>query len=180
MSTSRRRCTALLCGTVLLANACRDGTDFAGALCPTVQRWSDDSVTAVNLFQEDSPALDGPVARRARYLKAFADLHRVVNRFDAALGDLPYPEAADAELRARLRDAAVRVKAEYDDDLAEARGLPDEAYAGVQVNDGHLFTGNEKAKAIVFDAVGSIWRDFGLVDENCGRHDPVTVDDRPG
>jgi hypothetical protein len=176
----RRSLAAGLLVTLLAAAGCGDRPDFAGALCPTVQRWSDDSVTAVNLFQEDSPSLAGPSARRARYLKAFADLHRVVNRFDAALGDLPYPANGGAEMRARLQDAAARAKGEYDDDLTDARSLPDAAFASVQVNDGHLFTGNEKAKAIVFDAVGSIWRDFGVVDENCGRHDPVTVDDRPG
>jgi hypothetical protein len=72
------------------------------------------------------------------------------------------------------------VHSEYADDRKQATELPDSAFAKISVNDGHLFTGNEKAKAIVFETVGELWQDFHIVDENCGRHPPVTVDLDPG
>ena len=69
---------------------------------------------------------------------------------------------------------------EYDFDVDEAEGLPLDAYDQQQVSGGSLFTGVEKAKAIVFRALGRIWIERGLVDENCGRRPPVSINLGPG
>lgn len=172
--------TSWLAASCLLSACGGQGRTFAGEVCGATQRWADDSVTAVNLFQEASPHLDGPTERRARYRRAFAELFRVVNRFEDRVEDLPSPPAHRAEVADRLHAAVAKVRAEYADDLAEADALPDRAFLQVQITDGHLFTGTEKAKALVFDTIGSLWRDFDLVEPTCGRHEPVTVDDVAG
>jgi hypothetical protein len=155
-------------------------TSFAAAACPAVMRWADDSVTAVNEFQEKSPALADAAARRALYEAAFTRLDGLAAALDASVATLPYPTDNGAEIRQRLEPMVARVHSEYADDLKQAQGLADDSFAKISVNNGHLVAGNEKAKAIVFETVGKLWEDFKVVDENCGRHPPVTVDLEPG
>ncbi len=167
-----------------VVNGCSSGgskaTSFAAAACPVVMRWADDSVTAVNEFQEKSPTFADAAARRAAYEATFARLDGVVAALAADVASLPYPADNGAEIRRRLDTMVTRVRGEYADDLKQAQGLTDDSYANISVNNGHLVTGNEKAKAIVFETVGKLWQDFKVVDENCGRHPPVTVDLDPG
>jgi len=172
-----------LAGVTLVAGCSSGGakaSTFAAAACPVVMRWADDSVTAVNEFQEQSPTLPDAASRRAAYEAAFARLDALADALGEGVAALPYPTANGAELRGRLETMLARVHAEYADDLTQAQGLSDASYAKISVNDGHLVGGNEKAKAIVFETVGKLWEDFKVVDENCGRHPPVTVDLGPG
>jgi hypothetical protein len=155
-------------------------TAFAAASCPVVMHWADDSVTAVNMFQEQSPQLPDATARRGAYLAAFSRLDEEVTSLSERVAALPYPSDKGDEIRERLDTMIRRVRAEYADDRQQAEALPDAAFTKISVNDGHLVTGNEKAKAIVFETVGKLWQDFHIVDENCGRHPPVTVDLDPG
>jgi hypothetical protein len=179
-----RRRSAAIVGVALVVASCSSGgskaASFADALCPAVMRWADDAVTTVNEFQEASPQLADPGARRAAYVAAFGRLDDVADALAGRLAALPYPSDHSAEIRGRLDTAVARVHGEYADDADQAKGLPDSAFAAISVNDGHLVGGNEKAKAIVFETVGEIWQDFHVVDENCGRHPPVTVDLDPG
>jgi hypothetical protein len=169
---------------VAVVTGCSSGgskaTSFAGAACPVVMHWADDSVTAVNEFQEKSPTLADAAARRALYEATFLRLDAVVGALGDNVASLPYPSDHGTEIRQRLDTMVARVRSEYADDLKQAQGLPDSSYANVSVNNGHLVAGNEKAKAIVFNTVGKLWQDFKIVDENCGRHPPVTVDLDPG
>lgn len=169
---------------VVVVNGCSSGgakaTSFAAAACPVVMRWADDSVAAVNEFQEQSPKLTDAAARRASYEATFGRLDGIATALGASVASLPYPTDNGTEIRQRLDTMITRVRSEYADDLKQAQGLPDTAFAKISVNDGHLVGGNEKAKAIVFETVGKLWEDFKVVDENCGRHPPVTVDLKPG
>jgi hypothetical protein len=178
-----RRGLVVFTGLAVVAGCSSGGskaTAFASASCPVVMQWADESVTAVNVFQEQSPQLTDAAARRAAYLDAFTRLDVLVTSLSERVGALPYPRDNGAEIRTRLETMITRVRAEYADDRQQAEALPDTAYAKISVNDGHLVTGNEKAKAIVFETVGKLWQDFKIVDENCGRHPPVTVDLDPG
>lgn len=178
----RDRRVALVFGLVTLA-ACSSSskaTSFRDAACPAVMRWADDAVTAVNEFQEKSPTLADATARRAAYEATFVTLDGIVARLGQAFDGLPYPPKDGPALESLLNGAVARARAEYADDLAQAKTLDLDSFAKVSVNNGHLVTGNEKAKAIIFDAVGEIWDRYKLVDENCGRHPPVTVDTAPG
>jgi hypothetical protein len=150
-------------------------TQFAKSFCPKVMAWSDGSVFAVNAFQDASSAMSDPAQRKARYLQAFDDLQTNADEFEAALAKIDFGAAHGAEIERRMADAIGRIRAEYTADQAEADGLDATSYMKVSVNNGHLVTGNEKAKAIVFTTVGSLWEDFDVVDENCGRHPPVTM-----
>jgi hypothetical protein len=169
---------------VVVVSGCSSGgskaASFATAACPVVMHWADDSVTAVNEFQEQSPKLADAAARRALYLATFARLDDIAVALGASVASLPFPADNGAEIRQRLATMVTRVRSEYADDLQQAQGLADDSFAKVSVNNGHLVTGNEKAKAIVFETVGKLWEDFKVVDENCGRHPPVTVDLDPG
>jgi hypothetical protein len=169
---------------VVIVSGCSSGsskaTSFAGVACPVVMRWADDSVTAVNEFQEKSPTLADAAARRALYEGTFTRLDGIAQALGDSVASLPYPTDNGAEIRQRLETMVTRVRSEYADDLKQAQSLGDESFAKISVNNGHLVTGNEKAKAIVFDTVGKLWQDFNVVDENCGRHPPVTVDLDPG
>ena len=171
---------AIVTVSAIALGACSSGPgaggSFAEAACPAVMQWADDSVTAVNEFQEQSPKLPDAAARRTSYEATFTRLDAVAASLATEVDALPYPKANREEIHQRLGGAVARVRSEYADDLRQAQGLPDAAFAAVSVNDGRLFTGNEKAKAIVFDTVGKIWQDFHVVDDNCGRHPPVTVD----
>ncbi|MDQ1426480.1 MAG: hypothetical protein QOD72_3978 [Acidimicrobiaceae bacterium] len=155
-------------------------TSFAAATCPVVMGWADDSTTAVNEFEEQSPALADAGARRALYEATFARLDAAAAALADRAASLPYPNKNGSEIRQRLDTMVTRVRSEYADDLKQAQGLADDSYVNISVNNGLLFTGNEKAKAIVFETVGKLWEDFKIVDENCGRHPPVTVDLKPG
>jgi hypothetical protein len=140
-----------------------------------VMAWSDGSVFKVNAFQDASGSITDPSQRKARYLTAFDDLQANADAFEAALAKVDFGAEHGAEIERRMADAISRIRAEYTADRTEAEGLDDSSYMKVSVNNGHLVTGNEKAKAIVFTAVGSLWEDFDMVDENCGRHPPVTM-----
>ena len=178
---------SLAVAIVLTLAACGDdgpakGADtvFAKSFCPKVMAWSDGSVLKVNAFQDASDSMTDPAQRKARYLKAFDDLQANADAFQAALAKVDYSGAHGVEAKRRMADAITRIRAEYADDRAEAAGFDDSSYQHVSVNNGHLVTGNEKAKAIVFSTVGSLWEDFRIVDENCGRHPPVTMISPPG
>jgi hypothetical protein len=182
--TSRRlaRHGVLALTVALTLAACGDDgpakgadTPFAKSFCPKVMAWSDGSVFKVNAFQEASGGITDPAQRKARYLQAFDDLQANADAFEAALAKVDYSGEHGAEIQRRMADAISRIRAEYTDDRKEAEGFADSAFVKVSVNNGHLVTGNEKAKAIVFTTVGSLWEDFDIVDENCGRHPPVTM-----
>jgi hypothetical protein len=135
------------------------------SLCPTVQAWSDAVVQEVKDFRLASRGLD-PAARRARYLETFAGLERLGGRLAAALDELDLADAVARRLDAALEDVAATVTA----GAAEAAALPDDAYELVAVGDGSLVTGVEKAKAVVFAALGELAEDESTgVPRGCGR-----------
>jgi hypothetical protein len=150
-------------------------TEFAKSFCPKVMAWSDGSVFKVNAFQDASDSITDPAQRKARYLQAFDDLQTNADAFQAALAKVDYSGEHATEIQRRMAEAISRIRSEYADDRKEAEGFDDTSYRNVGVNNGHLVTGNEKAKAIVFSTVGSLWEDFDIVDQNCGRHPPVTM-----
>jgi hypothetical protein len=185
-STSRRvvrgGAVTLVVALALTLAACgSDGpakgaeTSFAKSFCPKVMAWSDGSVFKVNAFQDASDSITDPAQRKARYLQAFDDLQANADAFQAALAKVDYSGEHATEIQRRMADAISRIRAEYADDRKEAEGFDATSYRNVGVNNGHLVTGNEKAKAIVFSTVGSLWEDFDIVDQNCGRHPPVTM-----
>ena len=176
---------ALLVGAALGAAtvSCSDdrtpsGT-FAERLCPGVTEWADASVHTVNVFQEGSPALEPP-GRKAAYLVAFDELQAHLAEWEQALHETTFDVLDGDDVRDELLEAAARARDEYDGDIVEAEELPLDAYDQIQVSEGSLFTGLEKAKAIIFGAVGAVWRERGLVDENCGRRPPVSINLGPG
>jgi hypothetical protein len=179
----RSRVVSVVLAAAVVGGCSSGGTkasSFAAAACPIVMHWADDTVTAVNEFQEKSPTLADAGARRALYEATFTRLDAITGALADSVAALPYPSDNGAEIRKRLDTMITRVRSEYADDLKQAQGLADDSFAKISVNNGHLVTGNEKAKAIVFDTVGKLWQDFNIVDDNCGRHPPVTVDLEPG
>ena len=152
---------------------------FAERLCPSVVEWANSSVKTANVFQEGSPGLS-PEARKASYVAAFGLLEDHLATWEQSLDDLTYDVLDGEEVHEELLAAVALVRDEYDFDVDEAEGLPLDAYDQQQVSGGSLFTGVEKAKAIVFRALGRIWIERGLVDENCGRRPPVSINLGPG
>ena len=152
---------------------------FAERLCPGVIDWADSSVRTVNVFQEGSPGLS-PEARKAQYVATFGILEDHLATWAQEIDDLTYDVLDGEEVHEELLAAVESVRDEYEFDVEEAEGLPLDAYDQQQVSGGSLFTGVEKAKAIVYRALGRIWIERGLVDENCGRRPPITVNVGPG
>jgi hypothetical protein len=159
--------------TVAVLGACGDddGSDDAAApdqqveLCQVVQAWSDSTVDQVDAFREDSPGLDA-AARRARYEEAFADVVDRQDEFVAHLDELDLPPP----IADRLDRALADVTATYDDGVAEAAALPDDAYSVLAVREGSLVGSVEKAKAIVFQALSELADDpANGIARGCGR-----------
>jgi hypothetical protein len=179
----RSRVVAVVLAAAVVSGCSSSGpkaTSFAVAACPVVMHWADDSTTAVNEFEEQSPTMADAAARRASYEATFTRLDVLAVALGDSVAALPYPSDNGAEIRQRLDTMVARVRSEYADDLQQAQGLADDSYTNISVNNGLLFNGTEKARAIVFATVGKLWQDFHVVDENCGRHPPVTVDLDPG
>jgi hypothetical protein len=141
------------------------GPASAAALCPTVQAWSDASVDAVNAFRIASRGLD-PAQRRARYAQAFDEQVALETRLTDALDGLALP----TDVRARIDTALGAVAATIEDNASQAAALPDTAYRFVAVSEGKLVTGTEKAKAIMFAALGELAQEPATgVPRGCGR-----------
>ncbi len=150
-----------------------DRSTFTSALCASVADWMTDLVASTNAFSDASPQLSA-ASRRDRYLAAFDDLTRVTDALRVQLGQLPSEGAAPADVdavRAALVAAVDEVKAQIADNRAQAAGLADAAYALQAVNDGHLFTGSEKALSTVFKSLNEQGRAHALpdLDGTCGR-----------
>lgn len=173
--SGRASATRLAAVAVLALSACSPDHALADRLCPVVRDWSAATVKAVNQFQDESLELTDPGERRAAYLQAFERIDVLGARFENQLDTMSYPRRQGREIERRMLDAARAARAEQQENAAVARQLPDSAFDAVQVADGRLFSGNEKARAVVYAAVGSLWRDFDVVDENCGRPPPPTV-----
>jgi hypothetical protein len=171
---SRLRAAAGLVGvviTVVALAACGDDDDGDGdaaapeELCLVVQAWSDSTVDQVDAFREDSPGLD-PDARRARYEEAFVDVADRQDEFVEHLDELDLPQP----IAGRLDEALADVTETYDDGVAEAEALPDEAYSVQAVREGSLVGSVEKAKAIVFQALSELADDPATgIARGCGR-----------
>src|SRR4249919_2832412 len=101
-----RKCLGSLLVAFTVVSGCSSGgpkaTTFAVATCPVVMRWADDSVTAVNEFQEKSPALADAGARRALYEATFARLDALAAALADRVDALPYPIENGADIHQRL------------------------------------------------------------------------------
>jgi hypothetical protein len=170
--------------TLVAATGCSDDRaasgSFAEQFCPAVMEWADASVLAVNLFQVHSVELGGSSARRAAYLATFDVLDENLSTWERRVRELRVDILDGEVIRDELLAVADNVRNEYTFDRAEAEGLADSSFEGIQVRNGSLLSGNEKARAIVFAAAGRLWRERGVVDANCGRHPPVTINLAPG
>jgi hypothetical protein len=155
--------------TVATLAACGDddGDDAAASdeLCLVVQAWSDSTVDQVDAFREDSSGLD-PDARRARYEQAFDDVADRQEEFVEHLDELDLSQP----IAERIDEALADVSHTYDDGVAEAESLPDDAYSVLSVREGSLVGSVEKAKAIVFQALSELADDPQTgVARGCGR-----------
>jgi hypothetical protein len=169
---------------VVLAAGCGGGTGddaapttttapvtFAGAVCAAVSEWTHAMVDTANGFTHASGDLT-PEERKARYTATFDDLRALTEELRAAIDGAPDEGAADAaEIRAALDDLIDTVEAEMDGNQAEAAGLPLSSYQERAVNDGHLYTGNEKALSTVLKGMNDQGRAHGVSDlgGSCGR-----------
>ena len=154
---------------------------FEDQLCLAVALYSEGLAAEVNRFQEESRDADGPADRRALYLDASAGVGRVNEDFEAALADLDPSGAAYGPPIVDALTASVAANRDGEaDGQAEAEALPDDAYEGITVPDGSLFTGTEKMRAKVFLALNETAYRLGAeaFTGECGRR-PL-ADQRPG
>jgi hypothetical protein len=156
--------------TVIFLVACGDddGGDDAAApeeLCPVVQAWADSTVDEVDAFRQDSPGLE-PEARRARYEEAFVGVADRQDEFVEHLDGLDLPQP----IVDRLDEALADVTQTYDEGVAEAEALPEDAYSVLSVREGSLVGSVEKAKAIVYQALSELADDPATgIGRGCGR-----------
>ena len=144
---------------------------FAGAVCAAVSEWTHAMVDTANEFTHASGELT-PKERKARYTATFDHLHALTEDLRAAIDDAPEEGAADAaDIRAALDDLIDTVEAEMDGNQAEAAALPLSSYQERAVNDGHLYTGNEKALSTVLKGMNDQGRAHAVTElgGSCGR-----------
>jgi hypothetical protein len=189
---SRRRLTARIASVALviaLAAACSSSakptsapatsttsanrSTFPGAVCASITSWMNRMVETTNSFSDDSPKLSVP-DRRDRYVAAFDDLTRLTDELGAALAQAPTvgtPQADIDAVRAELDNAIVLVKGQIADNRAQASGLSDADYSFQAVNEGHLFTGTEKALSTVLKTLNEQGRAHTIpeLEGTCGR-----------
>jgi hypothetical protein len=145
---------------------------FEEQLCLAVALYSEGLAEEVNRFQDESRDAEGPAERRRLYLDAWDRIGRVNDDLEAAIEALDPsvssygPPVVDALVTAL---AANREEEAYGRD--EANELPDDAYDGITVPDGSLFTGAEKMRAKMLLALNETAYRLG-VDAfmgDCGR-----------
>lgn len=182
-----RRVLALLSVLAAVAAGCGGGTDddaattttttaalpatFAGAVCSAVSEWTRAMVDTANGFTRASGDLT-PEARKARYSATFDDLRAITEDLRSAIDAASDEGVADADaIRAALDDLIDTVEAEMDGNQQEAEALPLSSYQERAVNDGHLYTGNEKALSTVLKGMNDQGREHGVSElgGSCGR-----------
>jgi hypothetical protein len=146
---------------------------FASAVCTSITSWMNRMVDTTNSFSDDSPALSVP-ERRQRYATAFDGLTKLTDELHGQLEAAPAlgtPQADADAVRAALGAAIELVKQQIAGNKDQASGLPDDDYSFQAVNEGHLFTGTEKALSTVLKALNEQGRVHGIpeLEGTCGR-----------
>jgi hypothetical protein len=146
---------------------------FSGSVCTSITAWMNRMVDTTNSFSDDSPKLS-VADRRARYAAAFDGLTRLTDELHDSLAAAPLlgtPEGDVAAVTAELDKAIGLVKQQIAGNKDQAGGLPDEDYVFQAVNEGHLFTGTEKALSTVLKALNEQGRAHGIpeLEGTCGR-----------
>jgi hypothetical protein len=150
-----------------------DRSTFAGAVCASITSWMNRMVDTTNSFSNDSPDLSVP-ARRERYAAAFDELTKLTDELHTQLTQVPTlgttPADADA-VRVELDKAIELVKTQISGNKDQASGLSDDDYSFQAVNEGHLFTGTEKALSTVLKALNEQGRAHTIpeLEGTCGR-----------
>jgi ribosomal protein L17 len=189
---SRRRLISIIVVAVALLGACGsdakpsatpaassadtasvDRSTFAGAVCASITSWMNRLVDTTNSFSNDSPDLS-VAARRERYAAAFDGLTKLMDELHTDLTQVPTvgTTQADADaIRAELDKAIELVKTQIAGNKDQARGLSDDDYTFQAVNEGHLFTGTEKALSTVLKALNEQGRAHTIpeLEGTCGR-----------
>jgi hypothetical protein len=143
-----------------------------GSFCQVVLAWSNAGVGTVNHFSLASPKAADVAARRRLYVQAWDGLDAISTWVDTAADRAP-----DA-VQTGLHRAADEVRATLATGKDAADHLPDSAYEYASVQDGTLFTSNEKSRAVVYRALDSLRGTLGeqVVPVACGRQtEPVTL-----
>jgi hypothetical protein len=150
-----------------------DRSTFSGAVCASITSWMNRMVDTTNSFSNDSPDLSVP-ARRERYAAAFDGLTKLTDELRDQLTKVPTrgTTQADADaVRAELDKAIEQVKTQIAGNKDQASGLSDDDYTFQAVNEGHLFTGTEKALSTVLKALNEQGRAHTIpeLEGTCGR-----------
>jgi hypothetical protein len=150
-----------------------DRSTFSGAVCASITSWMNRMVDTTNSFSNDSPDLSVP-ARRERYAAAFDGLTKLTDELRDQLAQVPTlgTTQADADaVRAELDKAIEQVKTQIAGNKDQASGLSDDDYTFQAVNEGHLFTGTEKALSTVLKALNEQGRAHTIpeLEGTCGR-----------
>jgi hypothetical protein len=150
-----------------------DRSTFASAVCGSITAWMNRMVDTTNSFSDDSPKLSVP-ARRDRYVAAFDTLTALTADLQSQLDQAPEKGTTPADagaVRSELTKAGDLIKTQIAGNRAEAGGLSDAAYGFQAVNDGHLFTGTEKALSTMLKALNEQGRAHALpeLEGTCGR-----------
>jgi hypothetical protein len=157
--------------TADLASA--DRSTFAGAVCASITSWMNRMVDTTNSFSNDSPDLSVP-ARRERYAAAFDGLTKLTDELHTQLTQVPTDGTTQADadaVRAELDKAIDLVKTQITGNKDQASGLTDDDYTFQAVNEGHLFTGTEKALSTILKALNEQGRAHTIpeLEGTCGR-----------
>jgi hypothetical protein len=143
-----------------------------GSFCQVVLAWSNAGVGTVNHFSLASPKAADVAARRQLYVQAWDGLGAISTWVDTAADRAP-----DA-VQTSLHRAADEVRDTIATGKDAADHLPDAAYEYASVQDGTLFTSNEKSRAVVYRALDNLRGTLGeqVVPVACGRQtEPVTL-----
>ena len=162
-----RRALVLALAVVVLGPGCSgSGSDTAGPttttrppsfdeqVCQVTESYAQALTDEVNRFQDESRDAAGPADRRRLYLDAWDRVEQVNDDFEAELADLDTSDEADGDTVVDALSTALAANREEEaDGVEEANGLPDDAFDGITVPEGSLFTGTEKMRAKVRHAL---------------------------
>jgi hypothetical protein len=128
-------------------------------------------VSTTNAFSDASPELD-PAGRKRRYVGAFDELRTITQQLRDRITATPVTEPdAAAAIRDELLAVTDVVLTQIDANQAEAGALALTSYETWAIDDGHLFTGTEKALSTLLKRLNELGRDYSLdgLEGTCGR-----------
>lgn len=146
---------------------------FEAVVCPATMRWSSSIVVIANDFADLSrPLDDDPDERRRVYLDTFDRVVEATDELAEAVAAAPSPDSGAADtISDGMVEAAEGAAAELTDAREAAEGLSKADYRFRSVRGGELYMTTEKARAIVFHALGDLAEehDYPALAGRCGR-----------